>query len=150
MARLNVYNHGDFRGDPKRLVLKHFDVFFYISNFGGVRFLFKYPVDEVNVDQIKKHCIKNIISIKIQKENVLLDVDVNVEEGFGWVEGEGLLVDLLPLYDEIKAENYQFLKLVSSVSEELDGQENNLKAAVAKFKKLSQAQEAFLECIKGA
>ncbi|MCW5590456.1 MAG: hypothetical protein KIT27_12460, partial [Legionellales bacterium] len=29
-----VYNYGDFRGKPKQLVLKHFDVFFYISNFG--------------------------------------------------------------------------------------------------------------------
>src|SRR5579872_4904010 len=71
-----VYNYGDFRGDPKKLVLKYFDVFFYISNFGGIRLLFKYPVDQVNVDQIKKYSIKDFISAKIQKEYVLLDIDI--------------------------------------------------------------------------
>ncbi|MHA7841666.1 MAG: hypothetical protein ACX932_07370 [Gammaproteobacteria bacterium] len=35
------------------------------------------------------------------------------EAGFGWVDGEGMLPDLLPLYDEIKTENYQFLRLVA-------------------------------------
>ena len=142
-----VYNYGDFKGDPKRLVLKHFDVFFYINNFGGIRLLFKYPVEGINITQMKKYCIKDVVSAKTQKEKILLDVDINVEEGFGWIEGEGMLVDLLPLYDEIKTGNYQFLKLVSSIHEELTGEENTLKTTISKFKNLSAAQEAFLACI---
>lgn len=142
-----VYNYGDFKGNPKQLLLKHFDVFFYISNFGGIRLLFKYLADEINIVQMKKYCIKDVISTKTQKENVLLDIDINLEEGFGWVEGEGMLVDLLPLYDEIKTGNYQFLKLVSSVNEGLTEEGNTLKTAISKFKNLSIAQEAFLTCV---
>jgi len=58
-----------------------------------------------------------------------------------------MLVDLLPLYDEIKTGNYQFLKLVHSINEVLMGEENTLKVAISKFKALSAAQKAFLECI---
>jgi hypothetical protein len=35
----HVYNYGDFRGKPKELLLKRFDVFFYISNFGMVEYV---------------------------------------------------------------------------------------------------------------
>jgi hypothetical protein len=30
----NVYNFGDFRGDPGRLVEKYFDAFLYVANWG--------------------------------------------------------------------------------------------------------------------
>ena len=55
-----------------------------------------------------------------------------------------MLVDLLPLYDEIKTGNYQFLKLVSSISEGLTDEGNTLKVAISKLKVLSAAQEVFL------
>jgi hypothetical protein len=142
-----VYNYGDFRGNPEQLVLKHFDVFFYISNFGAARLLFKYPTHQVNIEEIKKYCIKHVISTEIHNENILLDIDVNNEEGFGWTEGEGILPDLLPLYDEIKSANYQFLRLVNSIHEEFNGKENAMKAFINETNILSVAQERFIECI---
>ena len=144
-----VYHYGDFNGDPKQLLLKYFDILFYISNFGDVRLLFKYSVDEVNIDQIKKYCIKDLISTNKRKENILLDVHVGVEDGFGWINGEGMLVDFLPLYDEIRTGNYQFLKLVSSINEGWIGDESALKVAISKCKSLSAAQKAFLKCVGG-
>ena len=51
--------------------------------------------------------VKHVITIAIHGEDVLLEIDINNEEGFGWTEGEGILPDLLPLYDEIKSGNYQ-------------------------------------------
>ena len=47
------------------------------------------------------------------EQTILLEVHISNEEGFGWTEGEGILADLLPLYDEIKNKNYQLLRLVS-------------------------------------
>lgn len=40
------YNYGDFRGDPKALLLKHFDIFFYISNWGCIQLMFKYKTQD--------------------------------------------------------------------------------------------------------
>jgi len=51
-----VYNYGDFRGNPKDLLLKYFDVFFYISNFGCIQLMFKYRNQEINIDEVKKYC----------------------------------------------------------------------------------------------
>lgn len=142
-----VYNYGDFRGKPKQLVLKHFDVFFYISNFGTVKLLFKYPIHQINTEEIKKYCIKHVISTEIHDEYILLDIDINNEDGFGWTEGEGILPDLLPLYDEIKSGNYQFLKLVNSIYEKFNGKENAINTIINKKNILSAAQERFIECI---
>ena len=76
----------------------------------------------------------------------MLEIDINNEEGFGWTEGEGILPDLLPLYDEIKSGNYQILRLVHSINEVLTGQEIQISAMFSKNMVLSEAQEAFLEC----
>jgi len=46
---------------------------------------------------------------------VLLDVCISNDEGGGWIDGEELLPDLLPLYDEIKEKNYQWLVLVAAI-----------------------------------
>ena len=31
---VNVYNYGDFRGDPNKLIDKYFDAFLYLANWG--------------------------------------------------------------------------------------------------------------------
>ena len=49
-----VYNYGNFRGTPKQILLKYFDVFFYISNWGTVNLMFKYPTNEICFDEIEK------------------------------------------------------------------------------------------------
>ncbi|MCE3239208.1 MAG: hypothetical protein K0R24_2189 [Gammaproteobacteria bacterium] len=62
-----------------------------------MRLIFKYPTHQVNVEEIKKHRIKHVISADIHDETILLDIHLNNEEGLGWTEGEGLLSGLLPL-----------------------------------------------------
>lgn len=50
---------------------------------------------------IKQYCIKHVIDCEVREPYVLLDINFTSEDGFGWVEAEGMLSDLLPLYDEI-------------------------------------------------
>lgn len=140
-----VYNYGDFRGDPKKLLLKHFEVFFYISNWGSVQLMFKYPSKQVDIFEIKKYQIKDVINIEQQDHHVILALELHNEEGGDWIEGEGLLPDLLPLYEEIKAKNYQILHLISAVHNEWMGKNRkSLDQMLSQFK-LSEAQEAFLK-----
>lgn len=136
-----VYNYGDFRGNSKALLLKYFDVFFYISNFGCIQLMFKYRDQEVNIDELKKYFVKQAISCETQNSRVVLVINFSSEDGFGWIEGEGMLPDLLPLYDEIKAGNYQFLRLVAGANNANinSSLENNSGLP------LSQAQKAFFK-----
>lgn len=142
-----VYNYGDFRGDPEKLVLKYFDVFFYINNWGTVRLMFKYPIHELRIDELKKYCIQNMVSCKQHGQQILVDIDINNEEGGGWIEGEGILPTLLPLYDEIKSKNYQIFKLILAVNDEFSGETENTLNTMTTKTNLSSAQQAFLENI---
>lgn len=142
-----VYHYGNFRGNPEALLLKYFDIFFYISNWGTIRLMFKYSPKEVNIHELEKYCIQDVIRCQASGEHILLDVRVNNEEGFGWTEGEGLLSDFLPLYEEIKAKNYQFLRLAAAVYDEFMGEKENALAAVIADSELSSAQSAFLNSV---
>jgi hypothetical protein len=143
-----TYNYGDFRGDIKQLLLKYFDIFFYISNWGTVRLIFKYDAKNIDLKEIKKYLVKHVIDCEQHGQNILLDIDISNEEGGGWTEGEGVLLDLLPLYTEIENKSYQFLQLVFAINDEFTGENTNaLNEVVAKIKVLSPAQKAFLESI---
>jgi hypothetical protein len=137
-----VYNYGNFKGNPKELLLKHFDVFFYISNWGSLQLTFKYANHEVNTTELKPYVLKHVIDVETQDPSILLDIHFSNEEGLGWLEAEEILPDLLPLYDEIKTGNYQFLRLVRDVSERMQTADfiertNSLL--------LSEAEEAFFK-----
>ncbi|MGD0466701.1 MAG: hypothetical protein ABSA84_08400 [Gammaproteobacteria bacterium] len=142
-----VYNYGNFRGDSKKLLLKYFDVFFYLSNYGVIQLMFKYKPGQVNIEELKKYDIKHVISCEQYDKGVLLEIYINKEEGFGWTEGEGLLADLLPLYSEIKAKNYQFLRLITAINNELDRKVNDTSSNMISEMDLSSAQQAFLDII---
>ena len=142
-----VYHYGDFRGKVEALLLKYFDVLFYIANWGTIRFIFKYPMKQVDMEELKKYHIKDVISCKEEGDYAVLDVHVQNEEGFGWTEGEGLLSEFLPLYEEIKSKNYQFLKLVKAINDELTGEKENALSLMLAGTKLSSAQTVFLDNI---
>ena len=47
-----VYNYSDFRGNPKQLLLKYFDVYFYIASWGTVQLMFKYLSTQVDLKKL--------------------------------------------------------------------------------------------------
>ena len=73
--------------------------------------------------------------------HVVLDINFSNEDGLDWIEGDGMLPDLLPLYDEIKARNYQFLRLVAGANNAKANSSLKNNSGLA----LSQAQEAFFK-----
>lgn len=141
-----VYNYVNFRGNNKQLLLKYFDVFFYISNYGTVNLVFKYPYQELNLTEINKYCIKHVISCEQYEQYVILDVSIRREGGFGWIEGEEFLPELLPLYEEIKSNNYKFLLLVAAIHDEYNDEAKDCMTTIGNME-LSSAQEAFLSTI---
>lgn len=140
-----VYNYGgDFRGDPKRLLVKHFDVFFYISKWGIVNLMFKYPKNMINTKSLKEHCSKNVAKCIKRGNYILLDVHVHNEDGWGWIEGEGLLPCILPLYYEIVDNDYRFLQIANAVSDEIDDEDLKI---IINEKKMSEPQKEFFKII---
>ncbi|EKD72556.1 MAG: hypothetical protein ACD_45C00643G0005 [uncultured bacterium] len=98
--------------------------------------MFKYNNEQINWGELKKHSIKHVIDCEIVVENILLDINFNSEGGFGWIEGEGMLPDLLPIYEEIKSGDYGFLRLVASLDNDGEKPTDHV---------LSEAQETFIK-----
>ena len=144
-----VYQYGNFRGKRYELLLKYFNIFFYISNFGIIELMFKYSKEEVDVTVLKKYQIKGVIEIKEHLPYVVVTIRLHNEEGLGWTEGEGILPELLPLYDEISAKNYHFLTLTAAIQDELSGQNTNaLKTFLSKKNgSLTDSENLFLGCL---
>lgn len=144
-----TYNFGDFRGNPKELLAKYFDVFFYISNFGNLQLIFRYKKEDLDVNKIKTFFIQHVIEYETYGDYVLLDITIDDDNGgWGWIEGEGMLADLLPLYEEIKNGNYQLFLLIAFInaiySDKDDYLINTLRKSLAP---LSFAQQAFIKAI---
>lgn len=96
----NVYNFGNFRGDPRALMRKYFDAMVYITNWGTRQLMLKLPLAAVDPAEIKPYCVELGLEMEVGKEHVLLDFHMNDEEGGGWVEDReaaGWLPSLVPL-----------------------------------------------------
>src|ERR1700738_513698 len=53
---MNVYNWGDFRGDPERLLEKYYDAFLYEANWGTRRLILRLPKELVDRDSAARYC----------------------------------------------------------------------------------------------
>ena len=125
-----VYNYGSFRGNPKALLLKYFDIYLYTSNFDSMELMFKYKKNDINCDIIESHVLKDIISYECDDAFLILFITLTNYHGNDYsINGDELLIDLLPLYEEIKQNNYQFLSVVSAMHDKLNGEDERLCAS---------------------
>jgi hypothetical protein len=149
-----LYNYGDFRHSPEKVLTKYFDMMFYIANWGTWQLMFRFPKALVDPNWFQPYELPDIITITQTSEYVILDIVVNEEGGIdGWVEGEVWLPQLLPLRDDLLQGDLRLLYLVwlrmapflGEGGEEADPVEPPLPA---NLKQLSQPLQAFIELVE--
>ncbi|WP_293332708.1 hypothetical protein [Microcoleus sp. CAWBG58] len=107
-----VYSYGDLPGNEKELLVKYFDAMFYIANWGTIQLMFRFPKGLIDVEQMRKYCIEDIVEVSELNNYVILEILINEEEGFDdWIEGEGSLSSLIGLRQEILQGDYRLLYL---------------------------------------
>ncbi len=107
-----VYNYGDLPGNEKQLLIKYFDAMFYIANWGTLQLMFRFPKGLIDVEQMRKYCVEDIVEISELNNFVILEISINEEGGFdGWIEGEGSLSSLIGSRQEILQGDYRLLYL---------------------------------------
>lgn len=90
----------------------------YIANWGHRRIMFRFPEKEVDFQQLQAfEYDRDMTDCRIQvykkKGYVVIDIDENQEEGFDyWVDGEGILPAITPLWTDIYKGNYASLYLI--------------------------------------
>ena len=120
---VNVYNYGDFRGDPDRLMETYFDAFVYLANWGSRWFMLRIPGKLLGIKAVKAYCVDEYLSCHQKGSNVVLSFRYEDEEGYEWVEGEGWLASLLPIRADLLRGDLRALYiawLLSVQSEEID------------------------------
>ncbi|NJO02413.1 MAG: hypothetical protein HC880_12655 [Bacteroidia bacterium] len=111
-----AYHYGDFKSDEVDVLNKHFDMMLYIANWGTRRLLIKVPKALVPKESLKAYecdvwsAFENSLKIQSVGTNLVIDI-IYHEESEYWVEGEGMLDDMLPLRAQILESDYRVLYL---------------------------------------
>ncbi len=110
------YSYGDFPKNINEVLLKYFDAALYLSNWGTRQLLFKLPIALVNLNSLLAYNTsiyleqESCLNIEQKGEFVVIDINLNKEEW--WIEGEGVLSDLVGLRNAILEGDYRSLFIV--------------------------------------
>jgi len=122
-----TYHWSDFRHDPKQVLLKYFDAYFYLANWGSLRLMFRFPKGLLDEVDILPYCIHEFISIQTIGKYQVLDLDFNPEDGGGWMEADAGLSHFIRLRSDLLEGDYRllylaWLKAMTFYGEPLDGE----------------------------
>jgi hypothetical protein len=93
---LNVYNYGDFRGSPEKLMEKYFDAFVYLSNWGSRWFMLRIPKTLLDPEIASTYCHGENLALRSKGDYHTLSFQSDQQES-EWAEGEGWLSTLVSL-----------------------------------------------------
>lgn len=95
------YSWGDFKHDPEKVVARYFDAMVYITNWGTRQLIFRFPKAAVETKLWQPYLYPNALSFEETDDFVVLNINLNGEEGGDWIEGEDLLSEMVPLRDDL-------------------------------------------------
>jgi hypothetical protein len=106
-----TYHWSDFRHDPKQVLLKYFDAYFYLANWGSLRLLFRFPKGLLDEADLLPYCIDEFITFEKFGDYLVLDLDFSPEDGEGWMEAEAGLSHFIRLRADLLEGDFRLLYL---------------------------------------
>jgi hypothetical protein len=107
---VNVYHWGNFKGDSLKLVVKYFDAFLYVANWGTHWFMLKVPRKLVDVNLVRRYCPGESARIHEKGDHIIFEFTSQTED-YDWEEGEGWLSSMISLRADILQGDYRSLYL---------------------------------------
>jgi hypothetical protein len=92
-----TYHWSDFRHDPKQVLLKYFDAYFYLANWGSLRLMFRFPNGLLDEADIEPYCFDEYITFETNGRYQVLDLDFSPKDGGGWMEADAGLSHFIRL-----------------------------------------------------
>jgi hypothetical protein len=77
---VNTYQWGDFKGDPRELVARWFDLFVYWANWGSRRTLMRLPRRSVDLAAVRRCRVRGILEFDVSRDHVIVDVQRTIED----------------------------------------------------------------------
>ena len=107
----NVYNYGNFRGSPEKLMDQYFDAFVYVANWGTRRLMFRIPRRFLEVDLAAKYCDDEILTLNARQDHVVLEFVSEDEEGEEFDEGQQWMPSLISIRGDLMRGDHRALYL---------------------------------------
>ena len=108
----NVYNWGDFKGSPEKLMEKYFDAHVYVANWGTHTLMLRLPKGSVDEKILASYVVADVLKFRTTKEHLIIQWERNDEEPpDDWVEGEGWMARLIAIREELERGDYRALYL---------------------------------------
>lgn len=144
-----TYSWGDFKHDPKQVLLRYFDAFLYDSNFGVRDLMFRLPKKLVDAHLFEPYLIEDRIMLEEHGAYFVLHIEVNDDaDFFEWIESENILGRLTPLREQLlqgdtRMLHLAWLKVISTNEEEWEDEPEP--PVPAGLKQLNASLQAFAE-----
>ncbi len=108
---INVYNFGDFKGSPAKLMEKYFDAHIYVANWGTRRLMLRLPRGGVDDDALASYVVDEVLDFSTTDKYLIIQWQRNEEPEDDWVDGEDWMARLVPLREELRRGDYRALYL---------------------------------------
>jgi hypothetical protein len=106
-----TYHWSDFKHDPKQVLLKYFDAYFYLANWGSLRLMFRFPKGLLEEPDLLPYCVDETITFETTGQHQVLDIDFNPEGSGGWMEADAGLAFFINLRADLLAGDHRLLYL---------------------------------------
>src|ERR1700677_2809363 len=88
----NSYEWGDFKGDPKKLMERWFDLHLYLANWGSHRLMMRLPKRVVDRGRLGAFLDEaDCVELLVAGENLIVDIEREEVEAGDWDDGSGWL-----------------------------------------------------------
>ncbi|HEY7032967.1 MAG TPA: hypothetical protein VH482_16600 [Thermomicrobiales bacterium] len=87
---VNVYNWGDYHGDPLELMARYYDAHVYTANWGTHNLMFGFPRRLLDPAVANPFCVTDAMRLHDRGDRVVLEFLLSPDDGGGyWDEGDG-------------------------------------------------------------
>ena len=106
-----TYHYGSFKKDFYQSVKNYFDAGLYVANWGTKHLVFKFPRGVITLKDLAPYEYGDAIRLERTYNHLLLEIEYSEEEGWGWLEAEGWLSEIISLRNDILNGDFRVLYL---------------------------------------
>jgi hypothetical protein len=106
----NTYNWGDLKADPQSMLMKYFDAFVYVANWGTRQLMLRIPRRFLDEETVAPFCATECVDAATKGDFTILDFSTNEDDGDDGT-GEGWMASLIPLRADLMAGDLRCLYL---------------------------------------
>lgn len=150
----NVYNFGDFKGNPTALVRKYFDAHVYMANWGTAVFMINLPLEAISRETAETMQSEDFLDFKAFQNHWVITWSLDDEpedlERFVMDDGKGWMQRLVPIREELLRGDLRSLYIgwLAAVAKEMIDDEELEPLGLEGLGSLTPAQQALAEFLE--